>query len=107
MLGVWKLRRVEAAVEVDGKEKVMVFITNHTEWSAGSVCDLYRARWEIEYCCFAPPHGAHRFAAACRMAVSSPRLKQVKQTLRLSGFVGYSANAIRWQVWTSRGSLRW
>ena len=48
MLGAWKLRRVEAVVEVDGKDKVMVFITNHTEWSAGSVCDLYRARWEIE-----------------------------------------------------------
>jgi hypothetical protein len=27
--------------------------------------------------------------------------KQVNQTLRLSGFLGYSANAIRWQVWTA------
>ena len=78
MLGAWRLRRVEAMVEVDGKDKVMVFITNHTEWSASSVCDLYRARWEIEVF-----------------------FKQVKQTLRLSGFVGYSANAIRWQVWTA------
>lgn len=74
----WTLRRVEAIVEVDGKDKVLVFITNNTEWSAGSVCDLYRARWEIEVF-----------------------FKQVKQTLRLSGFVGYSANAIRWQVWTA------
>jgi len=74
----WKLRRVEAIVEVDGKDKVMVFITNNQQWSAGSVCDLYRARWEIEVF-----------------------FKQVKQTLRLSGFVGYSANAIRWQVWTA------
>ena len=48
------------------------------EWSDSSVCDLYRARWEIEVF-----------------------FKQVKQTLRLSGFVGYSANAIRWQVWTA------
>ena len=78
MLGACKLRRVEAVVEVDGNDKVMVFITNHTEWSAGSVCDLYRARWEIEVF-----------------------FKQVKQTLRLSGFVGYTANAIRWQVWTA------
>lgn len=74
----WKLSRVEAIVEVDGKDKVMVFITNNQQWSAGSVCDLYRARWEIEVF-----------------------FKQVKQTLRLSGFVGYSANAIRWQVWTA------
>jgi hypothetical protein len=74
----WQMRRVEAIVEVDGKDRVMVFITNNTKWSAGSVCDLYRARWEIEVF-----------------------FKQVKQTLRLSGFVGYSANAIRWQVWTA------
>ncbi len=25
----------------------------------------------------------------------------MKQTLKLSGLVGYSANAIRWQVWTA------
>ena len=74
----WTLRRVEAWVEVDGKERVMVFITNNEEWAAGSVCDLYKARWEIEVF-----------------------FKQVKQTLRLSGFLGYSANAIRWQVWTA------
>ena len=76
--GGWRLRRVEAIVEVDGKEKVMVFITNNVAWSARSVCDLYGARWEIEVF-----------------------FKQVKQTLKLSGFVGYSANAIRWQVWTA------
>ncbi|RYD27814.1 MAG: hypothetical protein EOP86_23995 [Verrucomicrobiaceae bacterium] len=74
----WTLRRVEAWVEVDGKELVMVLITNNVEWSAGSVCDLHKARWEIEVF-----------------------FKQVKQTLRLSGFLGCSANAIRWQVWTA------
>jgi hypothetical protein len=74
----WTLRRVEAWIEVDGKERVMVFITNNAAWAAGSVCDLYKARWEIEVF-----------------------FKQVKQTLRLSGFLGYSANAIRWQVWTA------
>jgi hypothetical protein len=74
----WTLRRVEAIVEVDGKDRVMVFITNNVAWSARSVGDLYRARWEIEVF-----------------------FKQVKQTLKLSGFVGYSANAIRWQVWTA------
>jgi hypothetical protein len=74
----WTLRRVEAIVEVDGEDRIMVFLSNHTAWSARSVCDLYRARWEIEVF-----------------------FKQVKQTLKLSGFVGYSANAIRWQVWTA------
>jgi hypothetical protein len=43
-----KLRRVEARVEVDGAWRVMVFITNNMEWCPGSVCDLYRRRWDIE-----------------------------------------------------------
>lgn len=74
----WQMRRVEAIVEVDGKDKVMVFLSNNLVWSAQSVCDLHRARWESEVF-----------------------FKQVKQTLKLSGLVGYSANAIRWQVWTA------
>ena len=74
----WTLRRVEAWVKVNGRERVTVFITNNEKWAAGSVCDPYKARWEI-----------------------GVFFKQVKQTLRLSGFLGYSANAIRWQVWTA------
>lgn len=77
-LAGWTLRRVEAWVEVDGAERLMVFITNNIDWSAGSVCDLYRARWDIEVF-----------------------FKQVKQTLKLGDFLGHSANAIRWQVWTA------
>jgi hypothetical protein len=77
-LAGWTFRRVEAWVEVDGELRLIVFITNNCEWSAGSVCDLYRARWDIEVF-----------------------FKQVKQTLKLSGFLGHSANAIRWQVWTA------
>ena len=74
----WTFRRVEAWVEVDGKERLMVFITNNIDWSSNSVCDLYRARWDIEVF-----------------------FKQVKQTLKLGDFLGHSANAIRWQVWTA------
>ena len=77
-LAGWTLRRVEAWVEVDGEERLMVFITNNTSWSASSVCDLYRARWDIEVF-----------------------FKQVKQTLKLGDFLGHSANAIRWQVWSA------
>ena len=74
----WTLRRVEAWVEVEGKMRLMVFITNNVEWSARSVCDLYRARWDIEVF-----------------------FKQVKQTLKFGDFLGHNANAIRWQVWTA------
>jgi len=73
-----QLRRVVALVEVDGQEVEMVFLTNHLEWSASSVADLYRCRWAIEVF-----------------------FKQIKQTLQLSDFLGHSANAVRWQVWTA------
>jgi hypothetical protein len=42
------------------------------------VADLYRCRWEIEVF-----------------------FKQIKQTLQLADFLGHSANAVRWQVWTA------
>lgn len=57
-------RRVEAKVMVDDKETVMVFITNNFDWSAGTICDLYKARWAIE-----------------------AFFKQIKQTLQLSDFL--------------------
>jgi hypothetical protein len=72
------LRRVVARVEVDGKEVEMVFLTNNLEWSAQSIADLYQCRWQIEVF-----------------------FKQIKQTLQLADFLGTSANAVRWQVWTA------
>lgn len=70
-------RRVEVRVEIDGKQTVMVFLTNNIEWSAWSVAELYRARWEIEVF-----------------------FKELKQTLKLVDFIGYSKNAVEWQIWT-------
>jgi hypothetical protein len=72
------LRRVAALVEVDGKEVVMEFLTNNLDWSAASIVELYRCRWQIEVF-----------------------FKQIKQTLQLADFLGTSANAVRWQVWTA------
>jgi len=72
------VRRVEAWVEVDGEERLLVFITNNPNWSPTSVCDLYRRRWDIEVF-----------------------FKQVKQTLKLGTFLGHSANAVRWQVYSA------
>jgi hypothetical protein len=73
-----RVRRVEAWVEVDDEWRVMEFITNNLAWSPRSVCDLYRRRWDIEVF-----------------------FKQVKQSLKLSGFLGHSANAVRWQVYAA------
>jgi hypothetical protein len=72
------VRRVEAWVEVNDEWQVMVFITNNFDWSPQSVCDLYRRRWDIEVF-----------------------FKQVKQSLKLGSFLGHSANAVRWQVYTA------
>lgn len=72
------MRRITALVEIDGREVEMVFLTNNMEWSAASVADLYRCRWSIE-----------------------AFFKQIKQTLQLADFLGHSANAVRWQVWTA------
>jgi hypothetical protein len=72
------LRRVEAWVEVDGQERLMVFVTNQLDWSPQTIVDLYRCRWAIEVF-----------------------FKQIKQTLQLADFLGHNATAVRWQVWTA------
>src|SRR5580704_1026385 len=41
------LRRIVALVKVDGREVEMMFLTNNLEWSAASIVDLYRCRWQI------------------------------------------------------------
>lgn len=71
-----RLRRVTARVCVDGVEREMVFLTNNFTWSAWSIAELYRCRWQIE-----------------------AFFKQIKQTLQLADFLGHSANAVQWQIW--------
>jgi hypothetical protein len=70
------LRRIVALVEVDGRDIELVFLTNHLTWSAWTVAELYRCRWEIEVF-----------------------FKEIKQTLQLADFLGHNANAVRWQMW--------
>lgn len=72
------VRRVSAWVEVEGKQRKFTFLTNNRKWSAQTICELYKARWQIEVF-----------------------FKQIKQTLKLSDFLGHSANAVRWQIWTA------
>ena len=72
------MRRITALVEIDGREQELVFLTNNLQWSPASVADLYRCRWSIE-----------------------AFFKQIKQTLQLADFLGHSANAVRWQIWTA------
>ena len=43
----------------------MTFLTNNAKWAAGTICELYKARWEIEVF-----------------------FKELKQTLQLADFIG-------------------
>jgi len=72
------LQRIIARIEVDGEDREMTFFTNNLEWAATSICDLYKARWNIEVF-----------------------FKQIKQTLHLGDCLGHSRKAIEWQIWTA------
>jgi len=69
-------RLIIADVVRNGKIVRMEFITDDFDLAASTICDLYKARWDIELF-----------------------FKQLKQTLKLSDFLGYSENAVQWQIW--------
>lgn len=69
-------RLIIANVKRDGKMVRMEFITNNFDFAASTIGDLYKGRWDIELF-----------------------FKQLKQTLKLSDFLGYSENAVLWQIW--------
>jgi hypothetical protein len=69
-------RFIIADVLRDGKMVQMEFITDDFDLAASTICELYKARWDIELF-----------------------FKQIKQTLKLSDFLGYSENAVQWQIW--------
>ncbi|EDM27830.1 ISPg4, transposase [Lentisphaera araneosa HTCC2155] len=72
------LRLVTANIEVDGKMKVLMFLTNNLQWAPSSIASIYQSRWGIEVF-----------------------FKQLKQNLKLADFLGHNKNAIQWQVWTA------
>ena len=71
-----EMRCIRAVVEIDGKDRKMEFLTNQLDWSAWTVAELYRCRWDVEVF-----------------------FKEIKQTLQLADFLGNSEHAIRWQIW--------
>lgn len=72
------------AIEVYDKktEQYLVLLTNNMFWTADTISQLYRARWDIE-----------------------TFFKQIKQVLRIKTFVGTSPNAVLIQVWTAMISI--
>lgn len=69
------------------REREIVLLTNHLEFGATTIADIYRDRWQIELF-----------------------FKALKQNLKVKTFVGTSENALRIQIWTALIALlllRW
>lgn len=64
------------------KQENLLLLTNNTSWTADTVSQLYKARWDIE-----------------------TFFKAIKQTLKIKTFIGTSPNAILIQVWTAMISI--
>lgn len=71
-----KLRRV--AVWDEENQQTIELITNNFKWSAQTIGDLYKSRWEIEIF-----------------------FRDIKQLLHIKTFIGTSKNAVMIQIWTA------
>ena len=56
----------------------LVFITNNFSWTATTVAQIFKERWNIE-----------------------AFFKLIKQNLKIKSFVGTSENAVQIQIWTA------
>lgn len=71
-----KLRRV--AVWDEKNEQVIELITNQFTWTANTISELYKSRWQIEIF-----------------------FREIKQNLHIKSFVGTTENAVMIQIWTA------
>lgn len=71
-----RLRRV--AVWDEDNQQVIELITNQTSWTANTISELYKSRWQIEIF-----------------------FREIKQLLHIKSFIGTSENAVMIQVWTA------
>ncbi len=71
-----RLRRVAVWDEVN--EQVIELITNQTTWTANTIGELYKSRWQIEIF-----------------------FREIKQLLNIKSFIGTTENAVMIQIWTA------
>jgi hypothetical protein len=71
-----QLRRVVFWNETHQQE--IELITNHLKWSANTIGELYKSRWQVEIF-----------------------FREIKQLLHIKTFIGTSENAVRIQIWTA------
>jgi len=71
-----RLRRV--SVWDEKNQQVIELITNHMTWTANTIGELYKSRWQVEIF-----------------------FRDIKQLLHIKSFVGTSENAVMIQIWTA------
>lgn len=71
-----RLRRV--AVWDDVNKQVIELITNQITWTANTIGELYKSRWQVEIF-----------------------FRDIKQLLHIKSFIGTSQNAVMIQIWTA------
>jgi hypothetical protein len=71
-----RLRRIIVWDEENQRE--IVLLTNHLDFGATTIADIYRERWQIELF-----------------------FKALKQNLKIKTFIGTSENGLRIQIWTA------
>lgn len=71
-----KMRRVAVWDEKNGQ--AIEIITNQMSWTANTISELYKARWQIEIF-----------------------FREIKQLLHIKSFIGTSENAVMIQIWTA------
>ena len=71
-----RLRRI--AAWNDEKQFVVEIITNNFTWTANTISELYKSRWQIEIF-----------------------FREIKQLLHIKSFIGTSSNAVMIQIWTA------
>ncbi len=71
-----KLRRV--TIWDDKNQQVIELITNQFKWTANTIGELYKSRWQIEIF-----------------------FREIKQLLHIKSFKGTSENAVMIQIWTA------
>jgi Transposase DDE domain/Domain of unknown function (DUF4372) len=71
-----RLRRV--AIWDEANNQVIEVITNQMSWTANTISELYKARWQVEIF-----------------------FREIKQLLHIKSFIGTSQNAVMIQIWTA------
>jgi hypothetical protein len=71
-----RLRRVVVWDELN--EQVIEIITNQMRWTANTIAELYKSRWQVEIF-----------------------FREIKQLLHIKSFIGTTENAVMIQIWTA------